>query len=283
MARRYRSRGSYGGGYRSAYYGRERALQHIEEARQLSVELGGTDEDVKQYFFLLPPAELAHVLADYGARHGEQARAYATEAIPKWRDGRVKMSGMVATRLFRLLPPRMPLQEKYRLTTNLWRHVGPSSHRVLRVGLDAELSDVLGKVHSHITDVVVHYTIPDGLARRFEWLSAGDIQVKQQLLNHVREMEKSLVVEGARAQLPVMLEHMRGNEEITHRMAQVLQIGKHKLELLVDKASTGATLEDPSIVSRVSAVTSPTSSSGSGWGWIILVAVGIAVLLMLGK
>lgn len=31
--------------------GLERALQHIREGEELSRELGGTDKDVKQYFF----------------------------------------------------------------------------------------------------------------------------------------------------------------------------------------------------------------------------------------
>lgn len=283
MARRYRSRRSYSGGYRSASYGREQALQHIEEAKQLSVELGGTDEDVKQYFFQLHPAELAQVLADYGARHGEQARAYAAETIPKWRTGRVTMSGMVATRLFRLLPPRMPLREKYRLTENLWRHVGPSSHHVLRIGLDAELSDVLDIIRSHIAAVVIKYNIPDDLARRFEWLSEGDVQVKQQLLNHLCDMEKSLVIEGARAQFPVMIEHMRSNSQHTHHMAQVLQLGKHKLELIIDKKTAGAKLEEPAVINRISTFAPTPSGSGFTWGWIVILAIGLILLLMLKK
>ena len=43
----YRRRG------RRRNYGQERALQHIQEAKDLSRELGGTDEDVKSYFFSL--------------------------------------------------------------------------------------------------------------------------------------------------------------------------------------------------------------------------------------
>ena len=39
--------------------------------------------------------------------------------IPKWRTGRVQMSGMVAERLFNLLPPRMPLGVKYKLVEGL--------------------------------------------------------------------------------------------------------------------------------------------------------------------
>lgn len=283
MARRGYNRRSHARGYSSSSYGRDRAEQHVREAEQLSAELGGTDHDVKLYFFNLHSTELAQVLEEYGSRYGEEARNYAAQTIPAWRTGQRRMSGLVASRLFSLLPPRMPLREKYKLTENLWHHTGPTSHRVLRIGPDADLDDVLDKVRSHIADVVVHYTIPDNMSRRFEWLSAGDVNIKQQLLNHLRDMEKSLVLEGARAQLPVMLDHMRSEGQYTHHMAQVLTIGKHKLELVVDKASKRVTLEEPAIAARVSAVASASGKGSSGWVWLIATGVGGALLLLLAQ
>jgi hypothetical protein len=89
------------------------------------------DQGVKAYFFSLSPVELTAVLDDYQRAYGSEAREYAAKTIPKWRSGRVQMSGMVAERLFNLLPPRMPLGVKYKLVEGLWHHVGPSSkHRV---------------------------------------------------------------------------------------------------------------------------------------------------------
>jgi hypothetical protein len=254
--------------------GREIARQHVEEARRLSQELGGTDEDVKQYFFAVPQAQLNRILNLYEVRHGQQARQYAQQTIRRWRTGERRMSGLVASRLFNLLPPLMPLEDKYRLITNLWHHVGPSSKKILRVGLDANIDDVLLTVKQHMDEVVVRYAIPDNLERRFNWLSAGDAHVKQNLLNHLRHMEKSLVVEGARAQLPVLLAHLQSEQgNHTHRLAQILQIGKHELELAVDKKMSGVVLVD-----RV-----PIESFGSqlrnngNWKWLWWV-LGIIIL-----
>jgi hypothetical protein len=50
----------------------------------------------------------------------------------------------------------MPLPAKCRLTENLWRHVGPSSKKTLRIGLDADLELVVDAVRRHIEDVVVN-------------------------------------------------------------------------------------------------------------------------------
>jgi hypothetical protein len=62
---------------------------------------------------------------------------YAEQTMRKWRAGTVQMSGTVAERLFSLLPPRMPLTEKYKLVETLWTHVGPRSKKIVSLGLDA--------------------------------------------------------------------------------------------------------------------------------------------------
>ena len=264
MARRRGRRSSYSN-YRKTNYGLDRALQHKREAEALTRELGGTDKDVKDYFFRLLPDELSVVLDEYQKRHGLQARDYAAQTIQKWQTGRVTMSGMVASRLFALLPPRMPLSEKYKLTEGLWRHVGPSSKKTLRIGLDAGVDAVLDAARQHIESVVSEYRIPESLERRFEWLSAGDVSVKQALLNHVRHLEKNLVVDGARAQVPMMLEHMRSDAALhTHRMAQILRVGKHELELLIDKNALGVAFEE----TRPTSTVPSSSAKGEDWTWL---------------
>ncbi len=262
--------------YRYYDAGRQRALQHIEEARQLTAELGGCDEDVKRYFFSLEPTELRQILNAYEQKYGPEARRYAEETLPKWRSGRVTMSGMVAGRLFNLLPPRMPMSSKYTLVENLWRHVGPSSRKRLSIGTDADIGQVVDAVRAHIEAVVIEYQIPETLERRFEWLSAGDVHVKQELLNHLRQMEKSLIVEGARLQAPIMLDHLRnGDGNYTHRIAQVLRIGKHELELSIERYSSGVVLVEPSVVSR--------ASTASSFSWVWWVIVAIVILYFLSK
>src|SRR3569833_1370062 len=167
MRRRYRRR-RYGN---SDDIGREYARRHIEAARQLSLELGGTDQDVKQYFFSLPPNEMGQLLALYGQKHGAKAQDYAEKTIESWRSGKRHMSGQTMERLFNLMPPRMPLSAKYKLIENLWNHVGPRSRKIIRIGLDANIDDIVGAARSHIEEVVVQYRIPNSLERRFEWLA----------------------------------------------------------------------------------------------------------------
>lgn len=267
MARR--SSGGYG---RDRNIGLERALEHIEAAKRLSDELGGTLDDVKEYFFKLSSYKLTAILMAYEKEYGSSARNYAVTTIKKWRSGEVQMSGMVAERLFNLLPPRMPLTEKYKLTESLWEHFGPSSKKRLRIGLDANVEEAVEAVRIHFDEVIEHYKIPEQLERRFNWLAAGDVEVKQQILNHLRDRERTLLSEGTRIQLPVMIDHIRADAgKLTSRMSQTLKIGKHELELLVDRKATGIRLEKWSPLVN--------ASGGGAWGFWIVVAL-VALFLV---
>jgi len=140
----------------------------------------------------------------------------------------------------------MPLGVKYKLVEGLWHHVGPSSKHRIRVGADANVAEVVELARSKITEFVVNYKIPENLERRFNWLSAGDVSIKQMLLSHIQEVEKTIVVEAVRAQVPVMLDHLRSAGSHTGRLAQIVRVSKHELELLMDKTVTGARMEEPS-------------------------------------
>jgi hypothetical protein len=260
--------------------GRERALQHIEDYRRLEAELGGSVEDVKQYFFSLHPHQLRGILDAYGRQYGAQARDYAERTIRRWQNGEVHMAGQTAERLFRLLPSRMPLAAKYQLVESLWNHVGPKSKRTLCVGLDASIEQVTEAVRKHMDDVVTHFRIPEQLERRFEWLAAGDSHVKQDLLNHLQQYEKQLVAEGARVQIPVMIEHLRNEGgQYIHRLAQVLRIGNHELELALDKTASGVAIAEPTLTLPTAAAAAV--KEGANYTWLFWVLVAIAVLYFL--
>lgn len=212
-----------------------RRERHVAEAEAFASETGGADRQVKDYFFGLRPDELRDVLREYCRRHGEKARDYAEETFPAWRSGRRRMSGMVAQRLFDLLPPRMPVARKLSVAEQLWHHMGPRSRKTIVVGPGDDAAAVLRHIASHIERVVVKHRISTDFEKRFNWLAGGDVDVKQMLLNHVEQQEKKLVVEGARQQLPVMLKHLRTDRGRTiRRLAQTLTIGNHRLEIRLE-------------------------------------------------
>jgi hypothetical protein len=268
-----RYRGNRNQSYNRRSIGHERALEHIREAEALSKELGGTDQDVKQYFFSLHAAHLRGILDKYESKYGKAAREYADKTLPSWKSGKVHMSGMVAERLFNLLPPAMPLDTKFRLTESLWKHVGPSSNKKFYVGLDANLEDITSRVKAHLEDVVIHYQIPSSMEARFNWLSQGDVTVKQQLLNHFRQQEKALLSEALRTQLPILMGHLNSEKgNLTTQTAQVLKVGKHEVQVIVSSGVNG-----------VSETAPIRTTDSSDYSWIWWMAGIIFVLWLLGQ
>lgn len=253
--------------------GLERALEHIREAEELSRELGGTDKDIKDYFFSLPRHELKKVLDEYGRKYGRVKQEYAEQTFHKWKTGQVKMSGLVAGRLFNLLPPRMPLKDKYALVENLWKEYCPRSDKVLLIGANTDEQEIIDTINSHLMNIVVNYQIPEPLQRRFNWLAAGDVNVKQQLLNYLQQKDKSLIVHAMKHRIPVLLNHFKEHGSTTHKMRQHIEIGRHKLDLQFDPEQSGIKLQDRSDSWAL-------QSSVSGFNWGCLCYIVIAVILI---
>lgn len=269
----YRRRGNKRYGYYDDI-GRQRALEHIREAEELSRELGGTDKDVKKYFFSLPSDELKQVFNDYGSRYGRVKQEYAEETFQKWKSGQVTMSGLVAGRLFNLLPPRMPLREKYALVENLWQEYCPKSSKVLLIGSDTNDHEIIDTIRFHLLDVVVNYDIPEPIQRRFKWLSGGDVNVEQQLLNHLLQKEKDLIVHSMNHRVPVLLNHLREHGSIIHKMQQQIEIGNHRLDLQFDSKISGIKL-----IERTSFYPSQSPGSTRNWGHLCFIIVVILIIL----
>jgi hypothetical protein len=237
---RYRYRSYRPRPYRSYNYGAERAREHIHAAEKLTKELGGADEKVKQWLFSIRGPVLERILDTYGKEYGSSARSYAAGVIPKWESGSVRMSGMVAERLFTLLPPHMPFSVKYDIVESMWRHFGPSSSQTIWVNPDVGLDQLMADVQQRIDAVVTNYRIPPNLEERFSWLASDDVGVKQQLLNHLRSTDKAMAVATAKAKIPVLVEHMKSEQGgLTKHLSQTLTVGKHELQVVIDRHATG--------------------------------------------
>lgn len=248
MARgRYKSN-YYGSGRRSSRgsyknnYGQQAARNHVYEARKFSEEIGGYDDDVKEFFFGLPQEQLNDLLMEYATLPGSSAKAaqYARETLPDWKRGTRRMSGLVAKRLFSLLPKRMPLNMKYELAGNIWRHFGPSSSHAYVIGVNTPVEDVVAKVLTVLDEVVTTYNVPSNISARFDWLADGDIAIKEQLLNYFRQQEKYLAVEKVRLEIPVLQKQLRDHPNVTSLVRSVLQVHKHQIAVRVRKGSETA-------------------------------------------
>lgn len=233
--RRSRKRKHCGSGSRSYDSGPERARRHIEEAEAFTREMGGMDQDVKRYFFDLPPHELDGILTEYGRKFGSVPESYARETFGAWKAGKRRMSGLVAKRLFSLLPPRMPPQKKLDLADNIWRHFGPSSSHAFSVGPSASIDAIADAVARKLDATVTIYNIPENVKNRFAWLAGGDVRAEETLLNHFRLQEKKLAVHRIQMELPVLQRQILNHPETTGVTQSEIRIHKHTFTIRVHK------------------------------------------------
>jgi hypothetical protein len=216
------------------------ALRHIAEAKTLSLELGGTDQDVKKWFFNLAEKDLLPILDAYQNEYGQQARDYALNAIPKWRSGKTKMSGMIAARLFKLLPNYMSLNDKYKLVDSLWNHIGPTKKMLIEVGADADVDEVINVFKDEVMALATKWELPSYLHKRFSWLGQDDTTVYKQLLEHIQENERLLALSVLEKQVPVIQQNFKENwQEVSSHINYTVDLGKQSVELriLPDKLS----------------------------------------------
>jgi hypothetical protein len=265
--------------YRNRPKGLEAALQHIEEAKKLTAELGGTDQDVKNYFFSLPPHRLRLVLEEYERQYGRAKREYAEETISKWRSRRVQMSGVVASRLYSLLPKFMALSEKFDLTQSLWKHICPVTRKIVKVGTNCEINEIVLVLQNEVSKTVRSYFVEGNLVSRFQWLAAGDVNVYQQLFNQLLELEMKQAVKALYTQLPVLFNHMRIHGGVTTHMQQTVEIGKHRFDIVVREGGTDISVEDPQSSPEIR-LRGPHTARNWIW-WLVTIAILIGLLSLI--
>lgn len=227
-------------GYSRSSYGTERAKRHIQEARAFSHEVGHADEAIKAAFFRLSGRALNYLLDKYGEIYGDAARDYARDTIPKWRLGTVQMSGMVAQRLFDLLPPYMSAEDKNKIVESIWKWYGPRSSKYFYIGPDTNADAIVADLESYFERLTVLYPIPETLKGRFDWLSDNDAAAKERLLNHFMDRQRETAIASARLNIPMMLASMKTDAEgKISKLSHTVFVGNHQVEIKADILRSG--------------------------------------------
>jgi len=169
----------------------------------------------------------------------------------------------------------MPAKKRYELAENIWRHFGPSSNHHYRIGPSAPISDISSLVIKKLDDVVNSYSIPENVQNRFNWLAAGDIKIKEELLNYFRKMEKELARKKVAAELPVLMRQVRDHGDKTGLAKSVIRVHKHEISLWVDDS-----LDDEIEVGKPK---TQSDGGGSSYGWVWLVVIAAVILLVLSR
>jgi hypothetical protein len=125
------------------------------------------------------------------------------------------------------------------------------------------------------------------MERRFDWISAGDVGIKQDLLNHLRLMERDIAVASARHHLPVLMQHLQSDIGArTSRAVHLLKVGRHELELILERGVEGVEETKPSQTLSLPGPAASLSESAAvaPWKlgrWPLALAVLFAVILLM--
>jgi hypothetical protein len=99
----------------------------------------------------------------------------------------------------------------------------------------ADANAVIRTIQGKLAEVIQSYQIPDNVRKRFDWLSSGDITVKEKLCNHFRQLEWQLVITKLNLELPLLQRQMRDYGAQTTSAYTKLQINRHSVEIWIDQ------------------------------------------------
>lgn len=211
MARRKRRRG-----YRKSW-----ASSHVSQRNALSSTFGGIDKDVERLFLALDRDDLEDLLEEYAEDYGQVPAQYARDTFPKWKKGTVRMSGKVAERLLKLVPPRLPLTDRFDLVKKLRQANFSKTYKTVYTTPETWRQDLVPAIR----ELVEHgqsASISEAVKERADWLADGDTAAAERLLDQAMHEEARLrlaYVETEFQRLEQMIAAMDGLEaHVSHTL-----------------------------------------------------------------
>ncbi|ETX12729.1 hypothetical protein OCH239_17435 [Roseivivax halodurans JCM 10272] len=240
------------------------------------------DQEVKAFFLDLDHERLADVLDRYERKFGSDKRAYAEQTFPRWRSGDRQMSGLIAGRLFDLLPPIMPIDLKLRIVEGLFEKAGNSNTNYVLVPMDTDPADVVRFVDETCFEYLSDVGIDTSIKRQFDWLSGEDAAVAERLFKHSMQVTFD-AKKAASAAMMAQLDRDRVMHADTIKgITSTIRLQQHEVHIKrTDAVEEMRTVDHWTFDRGGRPHTTPLSDSG--WGWIMLVLSGIGALIVLAN
>lgn len=221
-------------------------MRHIKEAEALSKRLGGMDEEVKSFFFNLDPARRSDVLRRYGKKFGQDKEDYAREAFPYWKSGERRMSGLVAGRLFDLLPPIMPMDLKLNIVEGLFESAGRKREDYVLVPMEAEPHEIVAFVDRTCFGYLADVGIDETVKEQFDWLSGEDADVAEKLFKHAMQVTYDAKKAASEAMLSQLDQELYEHGDTIQEITSTIQLRQHQVHIKRTEA-----VEEPRTVDRL--------------------------------
>ncbi|MBB3995194.1 hypothetical protein GGR95_002846 [Sulfitobacter undariae] len=268
-------------GYKGSYptnYGQEAARRHIAEAAELSERLGGMDNEVKDFFFGLDSSRLKDVFVAYGRQFGFDKQDYAEQTFTKWKGGERKMSGLVAGRLFDLLPPIMPMDLKLRIVEGLFDKAGKKRTDHVLAPLTMPAAQVVAFVDQTLFSDLSEEGIDAGLKRQFKWLAGDDAAVSEKLLNHSLQVTFDAKKAAFSAIMDQFDRERENHADTITEVVSTIRLRQHEVRIKRTDTIEAPKVVDPMTFERGGR---EPPKADSDYGWLVWLGIGGAVLYFL--
>jgi len=175
--------------YRQKNHYNSQALDHVLAFKALENKLGPAVTDVKKSFFNLSSGKLDQLLLIYKEEYGFKPYEYALQTIPKWRDGRTKMSGQTMERLLNLVPKFLTDDERFEITKSVCEHFSNERLTTEYVNIDLEnidtgLIELERKILKFHSPEIIK-SIPEKVVEVAVWLNDNDSIASRALIAKV--------------------------------------------------------------------------------------------------
>jgi hypothetical protein len=188
--------------------------------RQLTSLFGGIDHDVEKIFLNLRSQDRELLLKAYGHKYGENAEKYARKTFRKWKSGATKMSGLSATRLLDLIPPRLSEEERYELIRKLRKHYLTRERVIRNVNTPAtSWRQHVEPAVQELINVSRDLQLPEELLKKAEWLADGDTQAVERILQSIEEeeaKERTTYLEAEFKRIEIWVENVKNAKSVSH-------------------------------------------------------------------
>ena len=141
------------------------------------------------------------------------------------------------------------------------------------MGPEVSEQELLERIKVHFDKEINGHKINETITNRFKWLSAKDVQLKENLLNYYESLEKKCLKEGIKQRIPSLLKALRQREGSVSAFNQKTSFGRHVVFVEISPQYEGISESKPYVSS---------SESGSVFSWCILIGF-LALLYFLFK
>lgn len=259
------------------------ALRHIQEAEEFNIRTYGADRIIKNYFFNMTPELREKVFREYGRIYGPERLDYARDTYEKWKTGQVKMSGMVAKRIFDLMPRYLTPEQRMSVVEYIWRKLRRHDSVYFRFSPVVTASDLQKKLQGYLEEHVKTREVPEDLKKEFSWLSSEDTAVYEKLLNRFLDLDRQRILTTVRLTMQKVQQFLRNPDNAVYlqKFEQTVKTDGLEIHLLFDPGVEGV-----SITSHDPRFRRPSTAEDNYMGWgclVIIVIVSLLIMSMIGS